>query len=84
MEVPARDLRNRTAAILDLVQAGERVTITSNRRPVAELVPLAQRHWASGEDWASVVVGAPLDPEMSEVLRQLRSSEVRSPWDDAS
>ena len=84
MEVPARDLRNRTAAILDVVQAGETVTITSNRRPVAELVPLSRGHWASGADWAKVINDAPLDPGMVDVLRKLRSSEVRSPWDDES
>lgn len=41
-EVPARDLRNRTAEVLRRVEPGERLTITSRGRPVAELVPVRQ------------------------------------------
>lgn len=37
-EVAARDLRNNTADVLRRVEAGERVTITSRGRPVAELI----------------------------------------------
>ena len=45
--VASRDLRNDTAGVLRRVQAGERVTITQNGRPVAELVPLRRpgRSW---------------------------------------
>ncbi|WP_219416621.1 type II toxin-antitoxin system Phd/YefM family antitoxin [Pseudonocardia nigra] len=39
-EVASRELRNDTAGVLRRVQAGERVTITVNGRPVAELVPV--------------------------------------------
>ncbi len=39
-DVAARELRNRTADVLRRVQAGERVTITSRGRPVAELLPI--------------------------------------------
>ena len=39
-EVAARELRNRTADVLRRVEAGERVTITSRGRPVAELIPV--------------------------------------------
>lgn len=39
-DVAARDLRNRTADVLRRVAAGERVTITSRGRPVAELIPV--------------------------------------------
>ena len=84
MEVSARDLRNRTAAILDLVDSGESVTITSNKRPVAQLVPLTRGQWAPGAQWAKVIAQAPLDSGMEDVLRKLRSSEVRSPWDASS
>ena len=45
--VASRDLRNDTAGVLRRVQAGERVTITQNGRPVAELVPLRR----SGRSW---------------------------------
>lgn len=42
-QVSVRDLRNRTADVLRRVERGERVQITVDRRPVAELVPLPRR-----------------------------------------
>ena len=42
-DVSARDLRNHTAAVLRRVERGERLRVTVDRRPVAELVPLPQR-----------------------------------------
>ena len=39
-EVAVRELRNRTADVLERVAAGEPVTITSRGRPVAELIPV--------------------------------------------
>ena len=38
--IPQRELRNDTAAVLRRVEAGETVRITSNGRPVADLVPV--------------------------------------------
>jgi prevent-host-death family protein len=42
-EVSVRELRNQTAQVLRRVEAGERLTVTVDRRPVAELVPLPAR-----------------------------------------
>ena len=38
-QVSVRDLRNRTAEVLRRVEAGQRLQVTVDRRPVAELVP---------------------------------------------
>ena len=38
-EVSVRELRNHTADVLRRVEAGERLLVTVDRRPVAELVP---------------------------------------------
>ena len=38
-DVPQRELRNNTAALLRRVESGERVRITVHGHPVAELVP---------------------------------------------
>lgn len=38
--VSVRELRNSVSAVLRRVEQGERVTVTVDRRPVAELVPL--------------------------------------------
>lgn len=42
-EVSVRELRNHTADVLRRVEAGESLRVTVDRRPVAELVPLASR-----------------------------------------
>jgi prevent-host-death family protein len=42
-EVSVRELRNHTAEVLRRVEAGERLRVTVDRRPVAELVPLPSR-----------------------------------------
>jgi prevent-host-death family protein len=42
-EVSVRELRNHTAEVLRRVEAGERLRVTVDRRPVAELGPLPQR-----------------------------------------
>lgn len=42
-DVSVRELRNHTAAVLRRVELGERLRVTVDRRPVAELAPLPQR-----------------------------------------
>lgn len=42
-DVSVRDLRNHTADVLRRVEAGERLRVTVDRRPVAELIPLPAR-----------------------------------------
>jgi prevent-host-death family protein len=42
-EVSVRELRNHTADVLRRVEAGERLRVTVDRRPVAELIPLPSR-----------------------------------------
>jgi prevent-host-death family protein len=39
-EVSVRELRNHTTAVLRRVESGQRLRVTVDRRPVAELVPL--------------------------------------------
>jgi prevent-host-death family protein len=49
MEIGVRDLRNRTAGVIDAVQAGERVTLTVNGEPLADIVPHGRRtRWLAG------------------------------------
>jgi prevent-host-death family protein len=42
-DVSVRELRNHTADVLRRVEAGQRLRVTVDRRPVAELVPLPSR-----------------------------------------
>ena len=41
--VSVRELRNKVSEVLRRVEAGEQITVTVDRRPVAELVPLLRR-----------------------------------------
>jgi prevent-host-death family protein len=57
MQVSVRELRNRTAAVVAAVQAGESVTLTSNGEPVADIVPHRRRaRWLPG-DWLAAQLG---------------------------
>lgn len=41
-DVSIRDLRNHGGEVVDRVAAGERVTITRDGRPIAELLPIGR------------------------------------------
>ena len=41
-DVSIRELRNSTSNVVAELEAGERLTLTVNRRPVADLVPHAE------------------------------------------
>ncbi|HVA60343.1 MAG TPA: type II toxin-antitoxin system prevent-host-death family antitoxin [Mycobacteriales bacterium] len=43
VSVSVRELRNRVSEVLRRVEQGERMTVTVDRRPVAELIPLRRR-----------------------------------------
>ena len=51
----ATQLRNTVSEVLRQVEGGERVTVTVDRRPVAELVPLNRRRAVSLEQARQVV-----------------------------
>jgi prevent-host-death family protein len=78
-DVSSRDLRNNTADILRRVEAGERLRINVNRRPVAELVPLGRQQWASGAAMERVLREAPADAGLLDDLAALREQTVEEP-----
>jgi prevent-host-death family protein len=70
-EVSVRELRNHTADVLRRVEAGERLRVTVDRRPVAELVPLpARATWVSRQRAVEALVQADsaLTDELGEAL----------------
>ena len=74
--VSSRDLRNRTADVLRRVEAGERVRVSVNRRPVAEIVPLGQPAWVSGAAMERILREAPADPGLLDDLAPLREQRI--------
>lgn len=78
-DVSSRDLRNHTADLLRRAEAGERIRINVNRRPVAELVPLGRSQWASGAVFERILREAPADAGLIDDLAALRAQTVREP-----
>jgi prevent-host-death family protein len=72
MEIGVRDLRNRTAQVIDAVKAGERVTLSVHGEPVADIVPHGQRaRWLSGPQLRSQLAERAADPALSRELDEL-------------
>jgi prevent-host-death family protein len=70
-DVSVRELRNHTAAVLRRVEAGERLRVTVDRRPVAELAPLPRRDvWVPRQRVVGALVQADsaLRDELAEML----------------
>ena len=70
-DVSVRELRNHTADVLRRVEAGERLRVTVDRRPVAELAPLPARDiWVPRERVLSALAqaDAALRDELAEAL----------------
>lgn len=77
-EVSARDLRNRTAEVLRRVEAGERLRVSVNRRPVAELVPLTRPVWSTGPAMERVIHEAQGDAGLLLDLTPVREQVVEN------
>jgi prevent-host-death family protein len=75
-EVSSRDLRNRTAEVLRRVEAGEHITVSVNRRPVAEIVPLSREPWMSGATFERILREAPADPGLLDDVADLRGQRI--------
>ncbi len=70
-----RELRNRTARVIDAVEAGERVTLTVNGEPIADIVPHGRRaRWLNGDRLRAQLGESAADPglraELDEVAGQ--------------
>jgi prevent-host-death family protein len=77
MEIGVRDLRNRTARVIDAVSAGERVVLTVNGEPVADVVPHGRRsRWLSGEQLREQLGERAADPALSRDLDEIASETL--------
>jgi prevent-host-death family protein len=81
-QVSVRDLRNSTATVVAAVRAGEPVTLTVNRDPVADIVPHVERSDLGRDPWVpsavlrDIVRDAPADPELLSDLAEVREALV--------
>jgi len=81
-EVASRELRNETRALLDRVADGERITVTVNGRPVAELAPIAERpRWVGRGRFVSDVLDHQADSGLAADLASLADETTDDlPW----
>ena len=72
-EIASRELRNDTAGVLRRVQAGDRLTVTVNGRPVADLVPVqrARRGWLGRAELVDRLRRFQADPGLRDDLSRL-------------
>jgi antitoxin (DNA-binding transcriptional repressor) of toxin-antitoxin stability system len=77
-DVSIRELRNSTAAVVAELEAGERLTLTVNRRPVADIVPHAEDRdpWVPAAELRRIVRDAPADPGLLDDLADIRDAEL--------
>jgi prevent-host-death family protein len=79
MDIGVRDLRNRTARVIDAVQAGERVTLTVNGEPVADIVPHGRRaRWLAGPALAGELALRAADPALHGELAELAGQTLET------
>ena len=76
--VSIRELRNSTASVVADLEAGERLTLTVNRRPVADILPHAEQRdpWVSSSELRRIVREAPADSGLLDDLEDVRGAEV--------
>jgi prevent-host-death family protein len=72
MEIGVRDLRNRTARVIDAVKAGEHVVLTVNGEPTADIVPHGERsRWLGGAQLRDQLAHRAADPLLRVELDEL-------------
>ena len=77
MEIGVRDLRNRTASVIDAVKGGERVVLTVNGEPLADIVPHGARvRWLAGERLRQELASRAADPGLARELDELVGQTV--------
>jgi len=76
--VSIRELRNATSSVVSELEAGERLTLTVNRRPIADILPhvTARDPWVPAAELRRIVGDAPADPGLLDDLADVRGDEL--------
>jgi antitoxin (DNA-binding transcriptional repressor) of toxin-antitoxin stability system len=76
--VSIRELRNFTSNVVAELEAGERLTLTVNRRPVADILPHAEVRdpWVPSSELRRITREAPADPGLLDDLEDVRGAEL--------
>ena len=76
--VSIRELRNSTSAVIAELEAGERLTLTVNRRPVADIFPHVESRdpWVPVTELRRILREAPADRGLLDDLAEIRAAEL--------
>jgi antitoxin (DNA-binding transcriptional repressor) of toxin-antitoxin stability system len=77
-EVSIRELRNSTSNVVAALEAGEELTLTVNRRPVADIFPHVEKRdpWVASAELRRILREAPADPRLLDDLADVRGAEL--------
>jgi antitoxin (DNA-binding transcriptional repressor) of toxin-antitoxin stability system len=77
-EVSIRELRNSTSSVVAELEAGERLTLTVNRRPVADILPHVELRdpWVPSSELRRIVSESPVDSALLDDLADVRGAEL--------
>jgi antitoxin (DNA-binding transcriptional repressor) of toxin-antitoxin stability system len=76
--VSVRELRNSTSSVVSELEAGEKLTLTVNRRPVADILPHTEDRdpWVPVAELRRIVREASADPKLLDDLAGVRGAEL--------
>jgi len=76
--VSIRELRNSTSAVVAKIESGERLTLTVNRRPVADILPYSEGRdpWVPSAELRRIVHEAPTDKGLLADLAEVRGAQL--------
>ncbi len=76
--IPQRELRNQIARVLRQVEAGERLRVTVDGRPVADLVPIrdTRRSFVPRDEVAQLLTDAPLDLALADDIQSAAGATI--------
>ncbi len=77
-EISVRQLRNHTADVVAAVRAGERLSLTVNREPVADIVPhrATRSPWLPSSTLRRVLAEAGADAGLLDDLADVRGAAI--------
>jgi antitoxin (DNA-binding transcriptional repressor) of toxin-antitoxin stability system len=80
-EISVRDLRNHTAEVVAAIRSGERLSLTVNRLPVADIAPHQQQRnaWLPSGTLRAIVEDASADQELFTDLAAVRGTLLDAP-----
>jgi prevent-host-death family protein len=76
--IPQRELRNRVSRVLRQVEAGERLRITVDGRPVADLVPIGgvRRTFVPQDEVLNLLARASLDRKFTRDIKAVAGGTI--------